>query len=125
MLRLFIDHDFNYKILRALTQRIPDLDFVTTLQLGKEDETDENHLNWATKENRVILTHDVNTFTNAAYNKLKNGERISGLIVVPQTLQLGIAIDELEIIITCCKENELKNRIEFLPLGLNHSPYAN
>jgi predicted nuclease of predicted toxin-antitoxin system len=61
MLRLFFDHDFNHRILRGLIQKIPDLDFVTPNQLGNIAETDANHLSWASKNRRVVVSHDVNT----------------------------------------------------------------
>lgn len=115
-MKLFIDQDFNHKILRGLVQKIPDLDFITADQLGKSAETDENHLEWALQNSRIILTHDVNTFTDAAYKKLKNGEEIFGLITVPQEMPIGDAVNELEIILSCCEEGEFKNRVEYLPL---------
>lgn len=118
MLRLFFDHDFNHHILRGLLQRIPDLDFVTPLQLGNITESDANHLVWALKNHRVVVSHDVNTMTDAAYQKLKNGELIYGLIIVPQDMPIGDAISELEIIILCSEENEFKNFVKFLPFGL-------
>jgi hypothetical protein len=61
MLRLFFDHDFNHKILRGLIERIPDLDFVTPIQLGNITETDENHLIWDFENKRVFISHDANT----------------------------------------------------------------
>ena len=118
MLRLFFDHDFNYKILRGLKERIADLDFVTPHQLGNITESDENHLVWALKNRRVVISHDVNTMTDAANKRLKNGESIFGLILVPQDLPIGDAVTELEIIINCSDENEYENRVEYLPLGL-------
>lgn len=118
MLRLFFDHDFNHQILRGLEKRIAKLDYVTPQILNNIKEKDSNHLIWAAKENRVIVTHDVNTFTDAANQRLKKGEKMFGLIAVPQNMPIGQAINELEIIITCSEETEFENRIEFLPLGL-------
>ncbi len=76
MFRLLIDHDFNHKILRGLVQRIPNLDFVTADQIEKRAESDENHLIWALRNERVIISHDVNTFTDASIKRLNNGEEI-------------------------------------------------
>lgn len=119
MIRLFIDHDFNHKILRGLKRRISQLDFVTAQGLGLEAEQDAEHLIRALKDRRVILTHDVNTFTDVANQQLKNGEEMFGLIIVPQTMPIGQAIDELEIIILCSEENEYENNPPLhLPLGL-------
>lgn len=119
MLRLFIEHDFNHKVLRGLKRRISDLDYITADHLVKREESDENHLEWCSKNSRIVISHDVNTFTDAANQRLKDGEQMFGLILVPQTMPIGQAIDELEIIILCSKENEYENcPPEHLPLRL-------
>lgn len=118
MLKIFFDHDFNHKILRGLQQRILELDFVTPIQLGNITESDENHLIWALENQRVVISHDVNTMTDAANQRLKNGESIFGLILVPQELPIGDAITELEIIIKCSEEAEFEDLVLFLPIGL-------
>jgi hypothetical protein len=108
----------NHDILRGLLKRIPDLDFVTPSQLGNITESDANHLVWALENRRVVVSHDVNTMSDAANRKLKNGEPIFGLILVPQSMAVGDAVNELEIIILCSDENEFENLIKYLPFGL-------
>lgn len=116
MIRLFIDQDFNHKILRGLRRRIADLDYITAEQIGKGGESDENHLKWALENSRVIFSHDVNTFSDAANQKLRDNERIFGLILVPQNMPIGDAISQLEIIISCSDETDFINCIQYLPL---------
>ena len=118
MLRLFFDHDFNHRILRELKKRIPDLDYVTTQELNRGAEDDLSHLQWAAEENRVIVTHDVNTMTKFAKERILKSEKMSGVIIVPQTMPTGRAIDELEMIILCSFESEFENFIRHLPFGL-------
>lgn len=118
MLKIFLDQNFNHRILRGLSRRIPNLDFVTTQILDKQEEVDPQLLNLAFDENRVIVTHDKKTFPKYAYDKIMKGENISGVLIVPKTMAIGEAIDELEIIILCSSENEYENRVEFLPIGL-------
>ncbi|MGD9564293.1 MAG: hypothetical protein AB7F88_19090 [Pyrinomonadaceae bacterium] len=116
MLRLFIDQDFNHFILRGLKSRIPDIDYVTALELGRSREQDLAHLEWALKAGRVIVSHDVNTFTRTTNELIKEGRETPGLIIVPQRLSIGKAVDDLEIFIHCADYGELKSRIEYLPL---------
>lgn len=118
MVRIFFDQNFNHRILRGLIERVPKLDFVTTQILNKQEEIDPKLLELALTENRIIITHDINTFPKYAYEKLRKGEQVSGVIIVPQDMPIGEAVNELEIIITCSEENEFENRVEFLPLGL-------
>lgn len=115
MLRLFFDHDINYDIIKGLIKKIPNLDFTTPNKLGNSDETDENHLAWAWENKRVIVSHDVNTMTDAAKQRLKNGESIFGLILVSQSMPIGDVINELELIIQISEENDFENSVEWLP----------
>lgn len=118
MLKIFFDHDFNHHILRGLEKRIANLDYVTPQILNNIREKDENHLIWAAKENRVVVSHDVNTFIQAAKERIIKGKKMFGLITVPQSMPIGQAIGELEIIIPCSEENEFENLIIFLPYTL-------
>ena len=119
MLRLFFDHDFNRRILRGLRKRIPGLDYVTTQQLKIGEEQDTSHLQRAAEENRVIISHDVNTMTKFAKERIRRGEKMPGLIIVPQHMPIGQAINELEMIILCSLEVEFENIIVYLPFGLS------
>lgn len=61
MLRLISDHNFNGRILRGLRRRIPNLDVVCALDVGLASVGDPDLLEWAAAEDRLLLTHDVNT----------------------------------------------------------------
>lgn len=116
MLRLLTDQNFNHDILRGLRERVPELDLFTTQELGKENDKDEQLLAWAAEENRVILTHDINTVTKHAYARLKDGEKMFGVIVVPQQMPVGAAVNELEIIVSCSDEDDFDNQVSYLPM---------
>ncbi len=117
VLKLFLDQNFNHRILRGLLIRIPDLDFKSTQILNKENATDPRLLKLAALENRVIVTHDHRTFPKHAYDAVVRGEKMTGVIVVLQDMSIGNAIDELELIIQCSDENAYENLVEFLPIS--------
>ncbi|HEX9960988.1 MAG TPA: DUF5615 family PIN-like protein, partial [Pyrinomonadaceae bacterium] len=73
MLRILFDQNFNHRILRGLVERISNLNFVTTQIINKEDEVDPKLLELALAENRIIITHDINTFPKYAYERIKKG----------------------------------------------------
>lgn len=66
MLRLATDEDFNNRILRGLIRRKPELDIVRVQDAGLLARGDDEVLEWAATENRVLLTHDVTTMKQAA-----------------------------------------------------------
>jgi hypothetical protein len=73
-------------------------------------------LDWATRQGRIVVTHDVNTMPAHAYQRIQQGEPVSGVFVVPQEFPIGLAIAELEALISCSFEGEWDNLIVFIPL---------
>lgn len=116
MIRILADQNFNGRIFRGLRARIPELDIVRTQDLGLEGLTDYRLLDWAAEEDRVILTHDERTFHVFAYERMTKGEKMSGVIVVPDQIPIGRAIDDLEIAIICKFESEWENNITRIPI---------
>ena len=116
MLRLLIDENVNHRILRGLKSRLPELNVVTVRQVRLVGSEDPLLLRWAAENDRTILTHDTKTMRPDAEQMFQRGETIAGLIVVPQTMRIGHAIEELELMIVCYSQSELRDRIQHLPL---------
>ena len=116
MLRIFVDQDFDHDILRGVRLRLPDLDAITALQAGLDRTSDPEILAWAAEQNRVIVTHVRNTMPGHAYNRVKSGEPMAGVFVVPREISVGQAISELEVLIACSFEGEWFQLVVFLPL---------
>ena len=73
-------------------------------------------LQWAAKEERIILTHDVQTLVGDAYARVEQGLSMSGVILVPETLAIGKALDDLEVAIGAGRPDDFKDRVTFIPL---------
>jgi len=115
MLRLFIDQDLDHDILRGLIRRIPRLDAVTAFEIGMSGATDSQLLSRAAQEGRIIVTHDRKTMPKHAGDLMGAGKNIAGLFVVPRSLSLREAIEDLELMITCSANDEWVNVIRYLP----------
>ena len=116
MLRLLIDENFDHRILRGLKSRLPEIDFVVVQQIGLAGTKDAALLNWAVENDRTMLTHDISTMVPDAEHLLQRGEPMFGLIVVPDKMPIGRAIEELELLIACHSQEEFRDRIQRLPL---------
>jgi len=101
MLRLLIDENFSHPVLRGIKRRLPSLDYVLARDVGLHRAADVELLLWAAQFNRVILTHDVETMTGDAHQLVASGRQMAGVILVPQRLSIGAAIDDLEIVLEC------------------------
>src|SRR5688572_16814565 len=116
MLRLLTDEDFDHNILRGLIRRTPHLDFILVRDVGLTSQPDPVLLKWAASKHRIIVTHDDRTMVPYAKQLVRRGEPMAGLILVPQSLGIGRAIDDLELIVECYSESDMRDRIERLPL---------
>ncbi len=61
MLRLASDEDVHGLIVRGLRRRIPTLDLVRVHDVLPEGTPDPEVLEWASRENRILVTNDRST----------------------------------------------------------------
>ncbi len=106
------DADFDNDILRGLLRRNPDLNIVRVQDMGLRTADDPTILEWAANEERILLTHDVNTMTDHAYTRL----RMPGIFVAPQELSISQAIEGILLIAACSLEGEYEGQVRYLPL---------
>jgi hypothetical protein len=115
-LRLLADENFNGRILRALRRQIPDLDVVRTQDTPLCGTDDQTLLQLAADEGRILLTHDVETLVGYAWQRVRSGMAMPGVIVVLTDRPIGQVIEDLEILLLASRSEELEARIYFLPL---------
>lgn len=121
MLRLLIDENVDHRILRGIKLRLPDVDFVLVRDIGLERAPDIQLLQWAAKCGRVILTHDVSTLTRDAKELVELGRPMAGVILVPETLAIGIAVKNLQLLLETMSDSSVRNQVTYLPLRARQS----
>ena len=115
MMRLAADENFNFHIVRGIRRQYPDIDIVAVQEAGLAGADDPDVLEWAADADRVLFTHDVQTMTRFAWERVANGQSMPGLFEVDPNLGIGPAIEELVLIATCGEANEFENRVHYLP----------
>jgi hypothetical protein len=116
MLRLLADENFNRQIVSGMRARLPELDVVRVQDVGLHAAKDPAVLAWAAETERIVLTHDVNTMTGYAYERVAAGERMPGVFHVPLWVSVGRAIEDLLLLAECSKEDEWEGQVRHLPL---------
>ena len=117
MLRLLADENFNCDIVRGILRRRPEIDLVRIQEIGLSAADDPTVLAWAADAQRVVLTHDVNTMTRFALDRIERDEPMSGLFIVHQKgSALSTIIDDLVLLDECSATDEWSDRILYLPL---------
>ena len=116
MIRFLLDENFNGKIARGLRARKPDVKIgrVQDTELAGAD--DAVVLAWAAKEGLILLTHDLDTMTKYANERLEQGLPLAGVIFVRDTLPVIAVIEDLLTIVEASRAEEWANRTDFLPL---------
>ncbi|MBG0747311.1 MAG: DUF5615 family PIN-like protein [Planktothrix agardhii KL2] len=116
MLRLLSDENFNGDIVRGLFLRQPDLDLLRVQDVGLRKVDDPEIIDWATSNGRILLTHDRATMPDFAYERLSQGQQMSGLFVINDRMPVRQVIDELLLLIDCSEQDEWKGIVLYLPL---------
>jgi hypothetical protein len=116
MLRLIADENFNGDIVRGALRRRRDLDIVRVQDIGLGQTPDAKILQWSADHQRVLLSHDVSTVPAAAYERVKAGQSMWGVFILPDQMPIGQAIDEIIFLSIDAQPDEWKNQVIFLPL---------
>jgi hypothetical protein len=116
VLRLAADENFNNNIVRGLTRRKPDVDIVRVQDVGLSGADDPAVLEWAARQSRLLVSHDVSTLSKHAYDRIAAGLKMPGLFEVGTGLSVGRAIDDLLLLIECSLEDEWEGQVRYLPL---------
>jgi hypothetical protein len=116
MLRLAADENFNHAVLRGLRRRNPQVDAVRVQDAGLSGSDDPTVLEWAAREGRVLVTHDSGTVTRYAYDRVRAGRRMTGVIVVSLSATIGEVIEDFLLLIECTSEADWSDQVLYLPL---------
>ena len=116
MLRFIADEGFRRSIVRGLHTRHLFIDFVLVQDVGLTQATDQDILEWAAQQGRIVLTHDKRTMTRDAYARLRVGLPMPGVVVVHWTTPTGRAIEGLLEMIGASLEGEWENQIRYVEM---------
>ena len=113
--RFQADADLNHRIVRGLLRRQPGVDFQSAAQGGLIGIPDSEVLLKASRSGRILVSHDRRTMP-AHFTRFLLDSSSPGLILVPQDLDVGGAIEDLLAIWRSSEAEEWRDRIGYLPL---------
>ena len=114
--RFLADADLNRAIVSGVLRREPSVDFLTAQAAGLRGMNDPAVLALAAERQRVLVSHDVGTMPAHFHAFRSAGIPSSGVFLIPQSLDVGAAIDELLLIWLASEASEWEDRLEWLPL---------
>lgn len=116
MRRYLADEGFRREIVRAWRAQGGIGECITVQEAGLTAESDDALLSFAANEGLVVWTHDVRTMVPAAWERVRQGQAMPGLVAVPWDLAVGDAVRDL-LLLQALDENEFRDRVLFLPLA--------
>ncbi len=114
--RFAADENFHNAILRGLSRHSLQLDIVRIQDTDMYQADDRTVLEWVSEQNRILLTHDVQTIPKYAYERIQAGQRTPGIFVIKDSMAIGQAIEELLVTIEASEPGEWENIVQFFPL---------
>jgi hypothetical protein len=116
MLRLAADENFDNDIIRGIVRKNPEIDIVRVQDAGLLGANDPTILEWAAHEGRILLTHDVQTITKYAYERVEAGKPMPGIFEVNQSMPIGTSIEDILLLAEASIEGEWEGQVRYLPL---------
>jgi uncharacterized protein DUF5615 len=116
MLRLVADENLDIRIVRGLEGQAPELDIIRVQDAGLAGAEDPVVLEWAAREQRVLLTHDVSTMTRFAYDRVRAGKVMPGVFQIGTWLPIGRCVDDILLFALASEPGEWEGQVLYLPL---------
>ncbi|HLI82782.1 MAG TPA: DUF5615 family PIN-like protein [Bryobacteraceae bacterium] len=115
-IRFLADADFNEMIVKGVLRREPSVDFSTVQAAGVRHLPDPDILAFAASEDRIVISHDVNTMPSHFADFRAAGNHSPGLFMISQSVDVGTAIEELLLIWAASEASEWEGQLAWLPL---------
>ncbi len=116
MIRLLADENFDNRILRGIWRENADIDIIRVQDTEIYETDDPVVLEWAAKEQRILLTHDIKTMPKYAYERVNEGKPMPGVIAVQFGAPIGEIIEDILLILSAKNDEEFENQVVHVPL---------
>ena len=114
MLRLLADECVSADIISGFRRRAPGIDLVCVHEVNLAKAKDPRILEWAAAEGRVVVTGDRNTLVGTAWERVRHGLPMAGVIALTPNVSVAKAIEDLQVLAECGDPEDLRNQVEYL-----------
>jgi hypothetical protein len=115
-MRFAADENLNNDLLRGLRARIPDLDIIRVQDSEMYAADDPTLLAWLARENRILLTHDIQTMPGYAYERVRAGLPMPGIIEVDRDAAIGKVLEDLILMILAGQPSDFAAQVRYAPV---------
>ncbi len=115
-MKFLADENFHGDMLRGILAAFPNLDIARVQDTPFSGAKDEILLEEAARLTAILITHDVRTITKYAYERIRAGLSMPGVIEVAHDISIGEAIADLVILIGAGEPADFENQVTYVPL---------
>ncbi len=116
MIRVLLDENFDARIVSGLLTQLPSIDLVRVQDTDIYGAEDDIVLEMAATTERILLTHDRRTMPNFVRDRLSTERYVAGVFIVPKSIGIGSAIEQLVVALGAGKPGEWDNRLVIFPI---------
>ena len=102
---------------RGLTRSLPNIDILELRHTHLLGASDPEVLDFAAAENRILITRDVSTMSDFAFERVREAKMMPGVFVWRRKASLGAVLEDLVLIVRASKADEWVNRMVYLPFS--------
>ena len=110
-----MDENIGPALARGLLRVEPNLEVVLGY-LRFPGMSDPELIEWATENNYILITRDVNTLIGYAYQRIERGISTAGVFILRKEAPLSEIIEHLLLIASASQTDEWENQITYIPL---------
>jgi hypothetical protein len=115
-LRLLLDENSSRLLFAAIRRHCPELDVVRAAEVGLLGSSDNDILEWAAQNHRVLLSHDQATLEPLAWARVGNDLPMPGVLIASQQMSGRAILDELIMLSVISKPGDFVNNVIWLPI---------
>jgi hypothetical protein len=114
--RFLADENVDVDIVLGLKRRVDDVDIVRVQDVGLRTQDDPAILQWVADEGRVLVSHDLRTVPDFAFERVIAGLGMPGVFLAAKALPMAVVIDELALIAEASDSEDWVDQVVYLPL---------
>jgi Domain of unknown function (DUF5615) len=113
--RFLADEDLRFEIVLAARRLEPAVDFPTVIELGRAGLSDSDQLDFAYREGRILVSHDVNSLRALADARIADGRGVRGVLLTAQRNPSRDVAETIVLIWAASDATEWVDRVVFIP----------
>ncbi len=110
-----MDENIPLAVSHGIQRKLPTTDIARVVDVGLLGATDPDILARGATEDRILLTKDRATMSFFAYERMREGLVMPGVILITQDMSLGSLIEELVMILECGHSEDFNNLVYTIP----------